>query len=580
MVVIKEFWNNLKFSWKYAKKYKKYLIGFLIINIFMILIGITVPLLSAKIIINLTNNEIVQLLFIAICILLIEWFRNLMNFLGRYYYNVFFRETYVALQTSLGSEILKIENKDINKSGSGLFIQRLTNDTSKISDIFPALVDYATSILTNIGIFLAIFVINKIVFLFIIIFTIIIYLIENKRVKLRNENDKDFRKMNEKVSSFTGEMVRGIKDIKMLNSENNFINELHNKVVNLNQERYNMNKIDRWYSLARGSIIDLRDFLLIVLIIILINNKLLTIASALIVYNYSSRITNIIYNIGYLLQSVKDFNLSVERIIEIMDGTKFTKEHFGKKHIKKVHGDFEFKDVTFAYEDNKVLDKINFKVNANSTVAFVGKSGAGKTTIFNLLCKLYDVDSGIITIDGIDINELDKDSIRGNITIISQMPYIFNVSIRDNLKLVKENLTEKEMIKACKLACLHDFIMELPLGYDTVVGEGGVTLSGGQKQRLAIARALVQKTEIILFDEATSALDNETQSKIQQAINNMKGEYTILIIAHRLSTIKNADRILMLDNGKIIAEGKHKDLLKKCEEYKHLYEAEISKKQD
>lgn len=580
MVVIKEFWNNLKFSWKYAKKYKKYLIGFLIINIFMTLIGITVPLLSAKIIINLTNNEIVQLLFIAICILLIEWFRNLMNFLGRYYYNVFFRETYVALQTSLGSEILKIENKDINKSGSGLFIQRLTNDTSKISDIFPALVDYATSILTNIGIFLAIFVINKIVFLFIIIFTIIIYLIENKRVKLRNENDKDFRKMNEKVSSFTGEMVRGIKDIKMLNSENSFINELHNKVVNLNQERYNMNKIDRWYSLARGSIIDLRDFLLIVLIIILINNKLLTIASALIVYNYSSRITNIIYNIGYLLQSVKDFNLSVERIIEIMDGTKFTKEHFGKKHIKKVHGDFEFKDVTFAYEDNKVLDKINFKVNANSTVAFVGKSGAGKTTIFNLLCKLYDVDSGIITIDGIDINELDKDSIRGNITIISQMPYIFNVSIRDNLKLVKENLTEKEMIKACKLACLHDFIMELPLGYDTVVGEGGVTLSGGQKQRLAIARALVQKTEIILFDEATSALDNETQSKIQQAINNMKGEYTILIIAHRLSTIKNADRILMLDNGKIIAEGKHKDLLKKCEEYKHLYEAEISKKQD
>ena len=205
----------------------------------------------------------------------------------------------------------------------------------------------------------------------------------------------------------------------------------------------------------------------------------------------------------------------------------------------------------------------------------MGKSGAGKTTIFNLLCKMYDVDSGSITIDGVEIKKLDKDSIRGNITIISQNPYIFNMSIKDNLRLVKSNLTNKEMKEACKLACLDEFINSLPDKYDTVIGEGGVNLSGGQKQRLAIARALVQKTEIILFDEATSALDNETQEKIQTAINNMKNEYTILIIAHRLSTIINADRILFLDNGKIVSEGTHEYLLKNCDEYRKLYEAEI-----
>ena len=193
---------------------------------------------------------------------------------------------------------------------------------------------------------------------------------------------------------------------------------------------------------------------------------------------------------------------------------------------------------------------------------------------------MYDVNSGTITIDGVNINELDKDSIRGNITIISQNPYIFNMSIRDNLKLVKSDLTEKAMKEACKIACLEDFINNLPNGYDTIIGEGGINLSGGQKQRLAIARALVQKTEIILFDEATSALDNETQRKIQEAINNMKNEYTILIIAHRLSTIINADRILYLDNGKIVTEGTHKELLKNCEEYKKLYESEIIKKND
>ena len=152
---------------------------------------------------------------------------------------------------------------------------------------------------------------------------------------------------------------------------------------------------------------------------------------------------------------------------------------------------------------------------------------------------------------------------------------IFNMSIKDNLRLVKSNLTNKEMKEACKLACLDEFINSLPDKYDTVIGEGGVNLSGGQKQRLAIARALVQKTEIILFDEATSALDNETQEKIQTAINNMKNEYTILIIAHRLSTIINADRILFLDNGKIVSEGTHEYLLKNCDEYRKLYEAEI-----
>ena len=190
---------------------------------------------------------------------------------------------------------------------------------------------------------------------------------------------------------------------------------------------------------------------------------------------------------------------------------------------------------------------------------------------------MYDINKGEITIDGININELDKDSIRGNITIISQNPYIFNMSIKDNLRLVKSNVTNKEIKEACKIACLDEFIHTLPDKYDSIIGEGGVNLSGGQKQRLAIARALIQKTKIILFDEATSALDNETQEKIQTAIENMRKDYTILIIAHRLSTIVNADHILFLNNGKIEATGTHKELLKTSPAYKKLYESELSK---
>ena len=189
---------------------------------------------------------------------------------------------------------------------------------------------------------------------------------------------------------------------------------------------------------------------------------------------------------------------------------------------------------------------------------------------------MYDNYEGNIAIDNIDIKELDKDSIRGNITIVSQNPYIFNTSIRDNFKLVKQDLTDDEMKEALKMACLDDYVESLPNKYDTIVGENGITLSGGEKQRLAIARAFIQKTKIILFDEATSALDNETQLKIQQAINNLKNEYTILIIAHRLSTIQNVDRILMLDNGHIIAEGTHNELLQNCNQYNELYHTEIA----
>ena len=190
---------------------------------------------------------------------------------------------------------------------------------------------------------------------------------------------------------------------------------------------------------------------------------------------------------------------------------------------------------------------------------------------------MYNAQSGEILIENENISELDEDSIRGNITIISQNPYIFNLTIRENLKLVKEDLTEEEMITACKIACLDKFIQELPNKYDTVLGESGVILSGGQKQRLAIARALVQKTKIILFDEATSALDNETQSKIQKAISNLRDDYTILIIAHRLSTIINCDKIMILDKGQILDEGKHNELLEKNEIYQKLCQTEVLK---
>ena len=575
---MKDLVKHIKFAWHYAKCEKNKIIGFVICNFFHIFISIVVPILSAKIMINLTNNKLIQVIGVAFIIFCVEIFRNVLSYLCRYFSQVVYRETFTKLQLDLGRSILKLRNTAVDENSSGVFIQRLTSDTTKMADVFNMISYEMLDILTNIGIFVAVLIIDIRVFVYLVVMVFLIGMIERKRVTIVNEKDKAFRKQNENVSGFVGELVRGVRDIKMLSAEKSFLKELNTKLIDLNNMRYDMTKVSRKYIFITGGLRDFLDLSMICFLVYLIYMNEMTIAVALVVHNYMSRVTYIVNSYSYLLEGLKDFNLSTSRIYSIIKGNEFPKEKFGDVHLDNVKGNFEFKDVNFSYKDNeKLFENLSFKVKSGTTVAFVGKSGSGKSTIFNLLCKMYDIKSGEIKIDGVDISTLDKDSIRDNITIISQNPYIFNMSIRDNLRLVKDNLTDEEMIEACNMACLDELINVLPDKHDTIVGEGGISLSGGQRQRLAIARALVQKTKIILFDEATSALDNETQSRIQKAIENLQGDYTILIIAHRLSTIINSDRILFLDDGKIIADGSHNELLKTCPEYKKLYDAEIEK---
>ena len=574
---MKEIVNDLKFIWKYSKKEKKYIYLYIGLNLLSLVFSVILPILSAYVIIELTNNNYMRIILMASVIFLVNFMYNFTFYISRRCSLRVYRETIKELDIDLGKNILRLENDSLEKNGSGVFIQRMTNDTYRLSNVLSSLIGVFSRLINHIGVLVAIFVVNKIVFIYIFLMLIILYCIEKIKTNVYNNDDKIYRTSLEKVSGFISELIRGSRDIKMLNSEDDFIKELSNKIEDSTSKNYKMEKTSKTYSLLMWQIGDLSSFLLIILLIILIKNEVIVTTMALVLYNYANFLDGSVYTIGDILMNIKDFKLSSERIQKILNGDEFKKETFGNIHIDKVKGNFEFDNVSFSYSDKKVLDNLSFKIKANETVAFVGKSGSGKTTIFNLLCKMYEVSSGSIKIDGIDIKELDKDSIRGNITIISQDPYIFNLSIKDNLRLVKSNLTDEEMKRACHLACLDDFINDLPNGYDTIIGEGGVNLSGGQKQRLAIARALVQKTEIILFDEATSSLDNETQEKIQEAINNMKNKYTILIIAHRLSTIVNSDRILYLENGKIEAEGTHNKLIKTCIKYKNLYESEISK---
>ena len=290
-----------------------------------------------------------------------------------------------------------------------------------------------------------------------------------------------------------------------------------------------------------------------------------------------------IWRIDEVVESISDFGVnynkvtvSLKRISEIVNNKLYDDEKFGDVVLENVKGDIQFTNVKFRYSEDEdyTLKGLNLKIVPNKKIAIVGRSGNGKSTLFNLLLRYFDVTSGNITIDGVNICDLTEEDLRKNISIIRQTPFLFNLSIFDNFKLVKEDVTLEEVRKYCKEAYIDSYIMSLPDKYDTIIGEGGINLSGGQKQRLAIARTLLLNTKIILFDEATSALDNESQDYIKKTIDNLVKDHTIVIVAHRLSTIVDADVINVIDKGKLESTGTHEELLKKSKVYKNLYSNE------
>ena len=566
----------LKKTYKYAKEEKKCLFYFLFFCIIMCIIDVILPLIAAKEIIALTSKIWDQLFLMILATLGVELIGNIVRFASSKYSLRYYYAVKKNIQSDIAKETLKIETATLNQNSSGVFIERITSDTNTLADIFNLMTDYGTYLITSIGIFISIFFLNKLIFVLYLLFVIILFILQ-KHSGNKIAAKRKIEKKNADISSgFISELVRGVKDIKILNAENSFLNRASQVIDERNIAFYDTRYTRYLYYLINGSIKDFLDFLIMMAGLYYILKGELAITTMIIILNYRRNIINISNLTETFIDTIKSFTLAAERIFDVIDGNNYPKETFGNQVLKKATGQIEFKNVSFHYDDNEeVLKNVSFKIKPNETVSFVGKSGSGKTTIFNLIAKLYETDEGTILLDGIPINNLSKDSIRGNLSIISQNPYIFNMSIRDNLKIIKEDLTEEEMIEACKMASLHDFIMSLKDGYDTIVGESGITLSGGQRQRLAIARALVLKTELILFDEATSALDNETQKEIQKSIANMQGEYTILIIAHRLSTVINSDRLILIDNGEVKGIGTHEELLKSNKIYKKLYELEL-----
>ena len=381
------------------------------------------------------------------------------------------------------------------------------------------------------------------------------------------------KEVNDKARSSYYEQITGIRDVKLLNIKENITNHsnaLNEKAIEFGLKFNNQRNILRRVQAAITAIF---SSLFIGLGIVFVNKNMLLLTGFLVIYSYYGRVEWLVQYFSTMKENKAEGEISATRIFEVIE--QYEKEEFGEDSLSNFSGNVELKDVEFSYvEDKKVLNKINMSFESGKMTAIVGKSGSGKTTILSVISKLYDIDGGTVLLDGVDIKTLNEQSIRSNIGVISQAPYIFNTTVRQNLLFVKPDATEKELVDVLKKAQIYDDIKKLENGLDSEIGENGIKLSGGQKQRVAIARLLLMDSKVIVFDEATSALDNSSQNKIVEMLEKFKEDKTIIIVAHRLSTIVGADKIYVIEDGKNIAEGTHKELMRSCKSYKELYELE------
>ncbi len=555
------------------------MILYVVLGLVEIPLSVVVPMLSAQRILELTGNKLDQLLYTSLAVFGIGLVLNVLDFVDHILYWKIYRQIMTKLRTAIIREAIKLEVREVDKSSTGVFITRINVDTNEVSFVLGEIISQVTTILTRVGVMGAVFVMNKYMFVYVLIAALVTYAIKRQGLRREYEIKRKTKKLEEGMTSLTGELMRGIRDVKALNAETTALHKMSERIDQTNYGKYK-ELVVRWrHWFVANSCETLFGLLFFVLAIVLLRHNLATIPIVVVVFNYRNDIIGLVNYSIWVIDYGEQFNLAADRVYEVIDNKVFDKEKFGDIGLDHLEGKIEFDQVSFSYDhdDHKrpILDRISFTIQPNERVAFVGRSGAGKTTIFNLITRLYHADSGTIKLDGYDIESLTRDSIRNNMSIITQSPYIFNFSIKDNLLIAKPGASMREIRSVCQAACIDDYIMSLPEGYETMLGEGGVILSGGQRQRLAIARALLKKTEVILFDEATSALDNETQEQIQRAISNLQGEYTILIVAHRLSTVIDSDRIFVVDKGKIVADGTHQELLRSCQFYHDLYRKDL-----
>ena len=523
------------------------------------------------------KGQVEALLFICLLVLVMFFFRNFCRYLALYFLAPIRNGVVRDLRNQLHAKVLALPLGFFTEKRKGDIMARMTTDLVEIEWSIMSSLEMIFKDPLNIIIFLGtlVFISPQLTLFVIVLFPITGFLIARIGKSLKRSSEKGQSKMGHLLSNIE-ENIGGLRIIKAFNAE--YKTHAHFEQNN-DDYRFIMTKLLRKKDLSSP----MSEFLSTVVLVcvmwfggqLVLNSKgnlsPESFIGYIVIFSQIIPPAKSFTNAFYHLQKG---SASAKRVLEILDHEnpiENSKINKGKTDFKHA---IQFKDVSFKYEETVVIKDLSFDLNKGQRIALVGQSGSGKSTLADLLCRFYDIDQGEILIDGINIKDFLLNDLRSMMGVVSQQSILFNDTVFNNISLGVENADMDAVILAAKAANAHEFIMEMPKGYQSTVGESGNKLSGGQKQRLSIARAILKNPPILILDEATSSLDTQSEKLVQEALNELMKNRTSLVIAHRLSTIQDADQILVLDQGQIIEQGTHLELINKKGLYKSLQEVQ------
>lgn len=482
------------------------------------------------------------------------------------------------IRKQLFEALQKLPLKYFDTHSSGDLMSRLTNDVDNINTTLSQSVTQLFSGIVNIiGMLIAMVVLSPVLTLIALLVTPIMFLLPKMIAKKTGKFFVGQQKELGNLNGFIEEMVSGQKVVKLFSKEDKVKNEFNE----INERLTDTAIVAQGLSAFMGPINNFANnisFLVVAVAggVFIVKDFNITVGIVFTFILYMRNFTRPINEIMSLFNTIQSALAGAERVFEVMDESK-EEDLISAKEVNNINGNVELKNVTFSYVEGKpVLKNASINAKAGETIAIVGPTGAGKTTIINLLTKFYDIDSGEILIDGKNIEEITRESLRNSIAMVLQDTYLFSETVRENIRYGRLTASDEEVINAAKAAHAHKFIMQLPKGYDTVLSDNGGNLSQGQRQLLAIARAILSNASILILDEATSSVDTRTEAYIQKAMLNLMKGKTSFVIAHRLSTIRNADMILAVCSGEIVERGNHDELIAKGGFYANLYNSQFN----
>ncbi len=565
--------DNLRWIFGYLKNHKYKYIFALLLVLFTCAINMVNPFISGKIVDKVLGENETNLLLPLITVMIsIVVFKGIIAYIYQMILEKISQDILFKIRKDLYAKLMELDINFYSKVKTGDLMARMTGDTDAIRH-FVAWVVYniISSITTFCFAIISMMYVNATLTIFMLLISPLIGLLTYKMSKEISPTFHNIREAYSKLNSIVQENISGNRVVRAFGREKFEIDKFNVENKNYKERNLDTIKVTRKYIPKLELLSNSLSVVMILVGGILVATNKITFGELIIFNSLLWALNNPMRMCGYLINDTQRFIASSEKIIELLKTESSIKNNEETINLNKFKGNIRFENVSLDIDGRRVINNVSFEANTGQTIGLVGHTGSGKSLIINLLSRFYDATEGEIYIDGINIKDIDLDTLRGNIATAMQDIFLFSDTVKDNIAFSNPKASFSEIKKISKKAQAHNFIKKLEEGYETIIGERGVGLSGGQRQRVSLARAMMKDASIFVLDDVTSAVDMETEKKIQYELKNMEEKKTTFIIAHRISSLKQADLILVLDNGEIVERGTHDELIREHGYYSNIF---------